>query len=447
MALFRDRLRDVDWLASMIEGRKTWPVIRYAWAACQVFAATWLCAGCLLEGTWIANNSAYALLASCFSVHVDYTTAVALIACCLVSLWSLLPKSKWGVAACICAAVCLIRMFATLISGDPHGVNILEVASLMITTALGLIAATVNSNTQRSAVLVSVLIFVEAIYTIARYFTGLDAFYSGHVLRASGTYDGPDSLCRVLAPAVPLALAMCVRSTRSGDPWFMRALWLLVTLTTTLALVMTFDRGGVIAAAASSAIILIWMRASKQWIVCVVAIGLLSVVFVGTTRVADAVGVRSSQRSISSRFVLWEEAWMDFMRHPLTGVGQGRLILPIQVGQLGAREEIGMLTPQNQGIFFLAEDGLAGTVVVSLLCVAIVMGLMRSRTYEACGLLGAWIALVICGATDDVYGIGGPAFAPVNCLIGMLIGTSLRTIGAQTDCIVAAAECPVSACI
>jgi hypothetical protein len=154
-------------------------------------------------------------------------------------------------------------------------------------------------------------------------------------------------------------------------------------------------------------------------------VGIAIATCVTSVRTIDSGDRISSGRSTESRFVLWHEGLDTFSKHPVFGVGLGRLTLSVEGVVHGKRQMLQIGGPKNEFIFVMAEDGLLGVSMLVIFLVFAVCGLIRNSGVFEKSLAAAWISWSICGLTDVVYGSGDWSLTPVNAIAGMLIGATL----------------------
>jgi drug/metabolite transporter (DMT)-like permease len=141
-------------------------------------------------------------------------------------------------------------------------------------------------------------------------------------------------------------------------------------------------------------------------------------------RAHGPVNYKASMQSVRSRARLLDEGMLTFSRHWLNGVGVGYLSLPVRVPMLGGTQEVRMLEPYNQYLYWLDEMGIFGAVLIGLFGVSI-RGILRdSGSSYAGGLAAVWVSVLVAGCFNTLF--GWDDFSCGNMLIGSLLGITMR---------------------
>jgi len=188
------------------------------------------------------------------------------------------------------------------------------------------------------------------------------------------------------------------------------------------ALVITWERSAVLACCLG----LFWLvrkyiSTPKQIIAfAVVLFCIFGVFFV---RSNGPVNATSAMRSVQSRAELLHAGTLMFTHHWLNGVGVGCLSLPIPVTMHDHTENIQMIDPYNQYLYWLDEMGVFGGVLTVLLGVFVYKTIASSSSDIGRAVAAVWISVVIAGLFNTLFGCYG--FSCGNMLFGSLLGMTM----------------------
>lgn len=260
---------------------------------------------------------------------------------------------------------------------------------------------------------------VQSIIAIVYQSKAIHTFVSGTVMRAGGTFDTPSDLYLIPLFILPLA----VQRILSSDKTLPSVFYMLCGGSMLTALVLTWERSGFLAVCIG----LFWLvrkriTVKKQVIGFTIVLFLICNVFF--VRSNGPINNASSMRSIHSRFYLFEAGAMIFTHHMLNGVGVGCLSLPAQVTLHGKTEDVQMLQPYNQCLYWLDEMGIVGGVLIASFFAFIYKTVSNSSSNVATGVAAIWIAVLIASLFNTIFGCD--EFSPGNMLIGSLLGITMR---------------------
>lgn len=170
-----------------------------------------------------------------------------------------------------------------------------------------------------------------ALYAVFQYFTRSELVWASvrpdqYRGRGSGTFVNPNNLAGFLETVLPLGIALVANSRLS---WTMRIVAAYCVLAIVAGIVVTFSRGGWLAAFAGLGLISIWMtlvqRRRVGWLIAILvglAIlgGLVSSSFIMRERISVAIKELEGEQ-ISTRRVIWQSAWELWKANPWLGVG------------------------------------------------------------------------------------------------------------------------------
>ncbi len=292
---------------------------------------------------------------------------------------------------------------------------------------------------------------IEGVVGVYQYLTETGASYAGRYVRAVGTF-GPEQVMALAALIgygliVTLALGFALRG-RTRTTLFAAAVFLLVPLGLTLS------RGAWIATACAVLVLLV----IANWRLATVLVGVGALAFAvlllgaggGTSpsgtlaERVTSIGSSGSEpdQSVQDRYALWSAATAIWADHPVVGVGlkdfpQYRDSYA-SVG-LSAGSDVGdpstgvgrqaLLSPHNQYLMVLSEQGTVGILAFGSLLVALGLGaLMRRPTLlppaEQRFLDLAAPGIMVWTLVDFLYGdIGG---GPSSVLLAVALGLVAR---------------------
>ncbi|MFA1544450.1 O-antigen ligase family protein [Actinomadura monticuli] len=289
----------------------------------------------------------------------------------------------------------------------------------------------------------------EAAYGIWQSLTGNGASMDGQNIRAVGTFGALDVMAMsiVVGFAFLVLTAFALSAPGRGAAAVPAALAGLVVLAAALALALSRGTWIALGAAAVLALVLFdrW-TAVKVLTCCAALLVLLAAVAGGGGRaVIDrsksmAASVSDPDRSVDDRYNLWAAAVRIWEDHPVTGVGVKNFpayrdtyaTIELSSGSETADPVNGyvrqpLLSPHNEYLLFLSEQGVAGLAGFGALIAALLAGLWRRRgvrdpLWLACTALAAFLLINFLYAD-----LGGPTCALVAIVIGAV---AARAFGA-----------------
>ena len=231
--------------------------------------------------------------------------------------------------------------------------------------------------------------------------------------RAEGSFGHPNLLAVFLATALAAAGAVAI----GGRGWH-RPVAAVAFASALAGLALTLSRGGLLAAAAAIAVMLLWRpfrrMAVPAAIVATVAFLLGGGDLLGSSQSVDRVtkrieSVRYAAQGADPRSQLWRETPEVVGDHPLVGVGAGQFSAAAQ--RYGLRDPLSEYQPFEHAhsipLTVAAELGLLGLAALVWLAVAlgaaVVRACRRARGREqayAFGLAAALVAVTVQGFVD-----------------------------------------------
>ena len=254
---------------------------------------------------------------------------------------------------------------------------------------------------------------------------GMDTFVSGTVIRAGGSFGSPTALFLAAMFIIPLAAHGVLRSSSTVE----RTFYMLATTSLLAALVLTWERSGVAAGLLAGLWLVRAHRPTRRpYAVLAAVLGLLFLVFY--VRSSGPINAASSARSVQGRAALMRAAARTFCHHWFDGVGVGRLSLPVQIEIAGRPTNVSLLDPHNQVLFWAAEMGIVGALLVAAMAWFVYRTLRDSGSPWRNGVAAVWLSVLIAGMFNTLFGISD--FGCGNMLIGSLLGMTMR-VGAMRD--------------
>ncbi|GGV17549.1 membrane protein [Actinomadura cremea] len=281
----------------------------------------------------------------------------------------------------------------------------------------------------------------EAAYGIWQAATGNGASIGGANVRAVGTFGAVDvmamSVVAAFAFLVLAAFALAgVRRTRGTVPAALGGLAVLGA-----ALVLALSRGTWLALGVAAVLMLVlfdrWI--AVKTVACGAALVLTFGIFAGgassavTARARSMVGsVTDPDRSVNDRYHLWVAAQRMWLDNPFTGVGVKNFAeyrdtyagIELSSGSethdpVNGYMRQPLLSPHNQYLLVLAEQGAVGLAGFAAMLAGIVRGLWRRRGPRD----PLWLAAVGCTAfllVNFMYSdLGGPTTVLTATLLGV----------------------------
>ncbi|WP_395106469.1 O-antigen ligase family protein [Actinomadura sp. SCN-SB] len=280
----------------------------------------------------------------------------------------------------------------------------------------------------------------EGCYGVWQARTGNGASYAGENVRAVGTFGGTDVMA--LSVVAGLALIITLSFLLAGS-WRLRLLAPAALLVLAAALALGLSRGAWIAIGAAAVLVLFAYSVRLALWTAVTAVSLLVVLAGGlgvgpgfdmladrTRSLADITD--APDQSVVDRYSLWTAASGMWQDHPITGVGVKNFpayrdtYAPIELSSAGeVADDDGyrrqpLLSPHNQYMLFLSEQGVLGLAGLLTLFGTLLYGVWAHRSprdplwLASAGLL---TALLI----DFLYSdLGGGGSVLVSIVIGLI---------------------------
>ncbi|WP_021597694.1 O-antigen ligase family protein [Actinomadura welshii] len=290
---------------------------------------------------------------------------------------------------------------------------------------------------------------VEAAYGIWQAATGNGASMGGQSIRAVGTFGALDVMAMSIVAgfAFLILAAFALSAPGRGAAAVPAALAGLAVLAAALALALS--RGTWIALGAAAVLMLVLF---DRWtaVKVLACCGALVVVLAGVAGGGSQAVVERSRsmvgsivhpdRSVDDRYELWAAAVRIWQDHPVAGVGVKNFpayrdtyaSIELSSGSETADPVNGyvrqpLLSPHNQYLLFLSEQGVVGLAGLLTLLGAIVAGLWRRRSARDPFWLAS-VALMAFLLVNFLYAdLGGPTCALTAVVLGI---AAARAIGA-----------------
>jgi O-antigen ligase len=291
---------------------------------------------------------------------------------------------------------------------------------------------------------VGVTVF-EGLVGVYQFLTGSGAGFGAANVRAVGTFGIGDQLAMATFVGVGLLLCLAAALTLPGRP---RLLAAGVAVFLCLPLAVSLSRGSVVAvvvAGAVTSLVAGWRRAMAVLILVTIA-GTITfgVLGLGRSVVGErlaTIGTSSSapDRSVQDRYDLWQAAGRMWQQNPVTGVGVKNFALyrdtqaPLDLSSGsdavsgGRYVRVQLLSPHNEYLLILSEQGLLGVAALLSLLFMLVIGPLRrllrsAEPLDRCLALGL-LALGVRQLVDFIYGdVAGSS----SLLLAVLFGLGIR---------------------
>ncbi|WP_018654384.1 O-antigen ligase family protein [Actinomadura flavalba] len=288
----------------------------------------------------------------------------------------------------------------------------------------------------------------EGVFGLWQALTLNGASYGGRDVRAVGTFGSLDIMALATLSSFGIVLAVAFTTVVRGR---FRLVLLLAVVVQLAALGAALSRGSFLALVIAVTVMLalydrlVLLRVA----VCVAALAIIvmggfglgsETVGARLTSIADSVG--TPDQSVSDRYSLWGTATAIWREHPVTGVGVKNFsqyrdtYAPLQLssGSETADARNGyvrqpLLSPHNQYLLILSEQGLLGLAAFVTLLLALVRGLWRHRSRDdaawplAVGFL-CWLLVNFLYAD-----MGGPTSVLTSILLGLAATRALSPPG------------------
>lgn len=378
----------------------------------------------------------------------------------LVSGWQLLRpenlarlKSPWLLPP---AGIALAASVSTLFAHDPvlAAAGLIRVLELFVLVPVATLLAVRDRRDMMIALVAVVgIALLEAAVGLYQALTGSGAGFGSADIRAVGTFGIGDQLAMAAFVAIGLMLCIAAAMTLHGRArgWSLIAAVFLVA-----ALAASLSRGSMLSAGVAIVVMAAVAGFRRLFILLfVVAVcGILAFGVVGASNsvVAERFGTITSSgsapdRSVHDRYDLWSAAVSMWHTAPVTGIGvknfalfrDGEAPLSLSSGSDAASDgryvRVQLLSPHDEYLLVLAEQGMLGFVALVGLGFAFVVGPL-TRLRVAVDPQDRWICLALFGLgvrhlVDFAYGdvAGSDAL-----LLAILFGLALRcAVGSRAE--------------
>jgi len=340
---------------------------------------------------------------------------------------------------------------STVLSTDPvfsaaGFVRFVEIFAL-VPTAVVLAVTDVVDVVMLLGALVALGAF-EGVVGVYQAATGNGAGFGAKNIRAIGTFGIGDqiAMATVVSVAMLVLIAVALRAAEA------KLRWVAVggVLALAVPLLLSLSRGGLLGfvVAAGVMVAAAGLRQALRTLVVVAALALLAVAVtsaVESTVVSRFATVGSSatepDRSVQDRYDLWSTAISIWRIRPVTGVGVKQFApyrdsyapLGLSSGSdqagAGSYVRVQLLSPHNEYLLLLCEQGVLGLTAFLLLLVSLAFCHVRRMRSPPTGTVDSVLRLVALGllvryGVDNVYGdIAGPG----ALLFSILLGVQLRS--------------------
>lgn len=353
-------------------------------------------------------------------------------------------------------AIAFAASISTLASHDPvlSVAGLVRVLELFVFVPVAVMLAIRDRQDMRIAMLgvVGVALFEGGI-GLYQFATGSGAGFGNENIRAVGTYGPGDQLA--MSTLVSVALLICVAAafTLNGRA---RVYALVVGGVLLLALLASLSRGSLLSAGVAIFLMAAFAGFRRLFLllftVALAGILLLGVADTGNSVIAERYGTvvstgNAPDRSVQDRYDLWGAAVSMWETSPVTGVGvknfalfrDGEAPLAMSSGADAASGKdyvrVQLLSPHNEYLLILSEQGILGFVALLALMFVVVIGPLR-RLPTSSRPMDRWIvlALVGIGIRDLVDFAYGDVAGPSALFTATLFGLALRVAaGAQAE--------------
>ncbi|MEU8117765.1 O-antigen ligase family protein [Spirillospora sp. NPDC049024] len=291
---------------------------------------------------------------------------------------------------------------------------------------------------------------VEAVYGIWQALTGNGASMGGQNIRAVGTFGALDVMAMsiVVGFAFLVLTAFALTAPRHGPAAVPSALAGIAVLAAALAFALS--RGTWIALGAAAVLVLVLF---DRWtaVKVLTCCGALMLVLLGAggggsqavvERAKSTVGsVSDPDQSVDDRYNLWAAAVRIWEDHPVAGVGVKNFpayrdtyaTIELSSGSetddpVNGYVRQPLLSPHNEYLLFLSEQGVVGLAGFAVLLAMIVAGLWTRRDVRDPFWLAS-VALMAFLLVNFLYAdLGGPTCALVGVILGFTAACALGTV-------------------
>ncbi|WP_051468463.1 O-antigen ligase family protein [Actinomadura oligospora] len=426
-----------------IDGPPRWGQDRVLWAR-----PSWLVAATVLSLAIPGGGGAV----GSGTAHVSPGDVVSLVMVVLAgALW---VRGCVGAGSCVRVPVVVALVFAGVVLGaalsaefspDPATslVGWVRQAQIFVLVPLAVIVS-LRDRLDVSIVVGSVVTLgvVEALVGVWQTATHNGASYAGQLIRAVGTFGALDVMA--MSAVCGMALVMAVSLALTAPDGWRRAAFLGVAAVLAAGLACSLSRGSWIAAGIGVLVVLVRFDVKLAVRLGLCALALLTVVVGGLGIGAGTFGtrtrsilasVRDPDRSVGDRYSLWSTAGGMWRDHPVTGVGlknfpafRDAYAPPRLSGGSDTADSVTgfvrepLLSPHNQYLLVLSEQGMLGAAAFVLALGALQVGLWRrGEASDGHWLLSVGVATLI--LVNFLYSdVGGPT----TVLVGIVLGLAAR---------------------
>jgi O-antigen/teichoic acid export membrane protein/O-antigen ligase len=265
-------------------------------------------------------------------------------------LWLIIAFLLWT-AVSICFAVSL------------KAALVISLRYVMFATLFFLVLQTVRGDRRRADVLVRILIIAAAMASII----GLIAFFSHHVLRASGPIHDPNDFAFILGSSTPLAIYLI----RWGPTRWSKLRWGLALAVILACTLVTFSRSALTGLAVAALWLLATRRLRLRWLlgtIVLLAVSAAAALLFAPRVVQTAFAQKShvAGANISDRLAFYRVELNEWEHYPVTGVGPGNFVYRVYQYGPATRESLpypyDVLTVSGEEAYLviLAEQGAVG---------------------------------------------------------------------------------------
>ncbi|WP_432509814.1 glycosyltransferase [Kineococcus sp. SYSU DK001] len=315
---------------------------------------------------------------------------------------------------------------------------------VLLPVAAFVLCRTVRAIAGVLATLVAVAAF-EGVYGVVQYATGTGAGYGEEAIRAIGTFGAGNQLA--MGDLVADAGLVCLAGALALPVRRHRVLAAVAAAGFVLPLLLSLSRGALLSGVVAAALVLgragwralVGTALAGAAVAAVVLVAVPSQGAVVVERVDSLVSTAGSpDQSVSDRYGLWDAALRMWSQDPLTGIGvknfsehrDSELGIGTSSGADAATgstyERVQLLSPHEQYLLVLSEQGVLGLLAyVSLVVVAVVGPLRRERGRRGTPTVVA-LALFGVGAQFAVACFWGDLSGPTAPLQGVVLGLALR---------------------
>jgi O-antigen ligase len=265
-------------------------------------------------------------------------------------LWLIIAFLLWT-AVSICFAVSL------------KAALVISLRYVMFAILYFLVLQTVRGDRRRASVLIRILIIAAVVASII----GLVAFFSHHVLRASGPIHDPNDFAFILGSSMPLAIYLI----RWGPTRWSKLCWSLALTVILACTLVTFSRSALTGLAAAGLWLLATRRLHFRWLLGTIALLAVSataaLVFApSVVQTAFAQKAHVAGANISDRLAFYRVELNEWEHYPVTGVGPGNFVYRVyQYGPATGESlphpyDVLTVSGEEAYLVILAEQGAVG---------------------------------------------------------------------------------------